>query len=90
MRLNRENFLAALLALEAAGAAACTRDDAAKDETRVLGAQPGNNPAAEGFGVPPVREGGVPPTREGGVPITPVREVGAPPVVGGLPGGVPF
>jgi hypothetical protein len=98
MRLNREQFLVALLAFEAAGATACSkdRDGVAKEQTGALGTVGGltekvaTNPARKGFtpvregGVPPVREGGVPPVREGGVP--PVREGGVPPVrEGGVP-----
>src|SRR5262245_52189572 len=73
MRLNRENFFAALIALEAMGVAACSSDrDASKDQPKVLGAkQPVANPAVEG---------GFPlPTREGGGPVTPVAEGGPPP-----------
>lgn len=90
MRLNREQFLVALLAFEAVGATACSkdRDSVAKEQTGALGTVGGltekvaTNPARKGF--TPVREGGVPPTREGSIP--PAREGGVPPArEGGVP-----
>jgi hypothetical protein len=82
MRLNREKFLVALIAFEASAMAGCTRDDeASKDRSKVLGAQPAANPLIEGGiqpipGIPPIREIGINPIREGSVPT---REGGVPP-----------